>query len=88
MVARFTISLNSELAAEIQQAVQAASSSTSAWLAEAARRQLAADVVDASVVIAAARFATTGDVAILTSDKKDIGHLVETLQTSVTVVSV
>jgi hypothetical protein len=47
-----------------------------------------ADIVDASVAIAAAGLARRGSVSVLTSDSGDIEHLVETLQIGVNVIGV
>ena len=47
-----------------------------------------ADIVDASVALAAAGLARRGAVSVLTSDSGDIEHLVETLQVDVTVIGV
>jgi hypothetical protein len=47
-----------------------------------------ADIVDASVAIAAAGLARRGAVSVLTSDSGDIEHLVETLQVGVNVIGV
>jgi hypothetical protein len=47
-----------------------------------------ADIVDASVAIAAAGLARRGAVSVFTSDSGDIEHLVETLQVGVNVIGV
>jgi hypothetical protein len=47
-----------------------------------------ADIVDASVAIAAAGLARRGAVSVLTSDSGDIEHLVQTLRIAVNVIAV
>jgi hypothetical protein len=47
-----------------------------------------ADIVDASVALAAAGLARRGDVSVLTSDSGDIEHLVATLRIATNVVAV
>ncbi len=51
-------------------------------------RSKTADIVDASVALAAAGLARRGKVSVLTSDSADIEHLVSTLQISAYVIAV
>lgn len=47
-----------------------------------------ADIVDASVALAAAARAQTGPTALITSDPTDLGHLLQTLDASVRLVTI